>query len=175
MYNILPVYYANMCVFCMQSLLQLISDHEPEYVSLKREGHTLCQGPSNEQGLLPMMSQLKDSSAEFVAKTLDDITKSTSDPEKGESTSPGKPNTRPGQVELEETLSDYDRRLQDLKNKLQLCLDDREKQLSCARDYEGVVKTMMSCLEGGGAQLDGLNVRDPTSDTIQKQQLVCQV
>ena len=171
--------FSIVALFCQfQSLLQSISDHEPDFVSLKRDGHTLCLGPSNEQGLLSDIGQLHDSSAEYVAKKLNEITRETQDSDRGQSSSPGKLTSmqhRPGQVELDSTLSDYDRRLEELKKKLRVCLSEREEQLERAREWEGLMEGMMSWLEGGVAQLDGLRVRDPSCDAIERQQQRCQV
>lgn len=158
----------------MQDLLQSISDHEPDFVSLKRDAKTLCQGPANEQGLLSKELEVRDSSAEFVAKQLDDIAKVQSSQVQG--VSPGQPVLpRPGQGELESTLLDYDRRLEEIKNKLKLYLTERETQLESARECDGLLDGMMSWLDTCEADMDGLRVRDPSCAAIEKQQQTCQV
>ena len=167
-----------MYMFCVQDILQSAADHEPEYVSLKRDANTLCGGPDNEQELLDAHSKLRESSAEYVSKELDVITKAHVANEEVQGSSLGKPNStwpRPGQVELEEMLSDYDRRLEELKNKLQACLSQRESQLEGARECENLLEGMSSWLEGGVAKLDELRLRDPKCAVIETQQQKCQV
>ena len=158
----------------LQDLLQSISDHEPDFVSLKRDAKTLCQGPANEQGLLSKNLEVRDSSAEFVAKQLDDIATVQSSQVQG--VSPGQPVLpRPGQGELENTLLDYDRRLEEIKNKLKLYLTERETQLESARECDGLLDGMMSWLDTCEADMDALRVRDPSCAAIEKQQQTCQV
>ena len=163
-------------LFTFQELLQSISDHEPDYVSLKRNAHTLCEGPSDEPKLLTSMSQVRESSARFVAEKLDTNAKvqlHTSD--KVLSASSGEPSSaaRPGQDEMQSVLSEYDRRLEELKKKLKVCLSERESQLESAREFDGLLSEMMLWM--GGADLEGLRVRDPSSTIIQNQQQKCQV
>lgn len=141
---------------------------------MKRDAKTLCQGPANEQGLLSRNLEVRNSSAEFVAKQLDDIAKFQSSQVQG--VSPGQPVLpRPGQGELESTLLDYDRRLEEIKNKLKLYLTERETQLESARECDGLLDGMMSWLETCEADMDGLRVRDPSCAAIEKQQQTCQV
>ena len=156
--------------------MQSISDHEPDFMSLKREAHTLCQGPSDEHKLLSSHSQLRDSSSPFVAKQLDNI--AVEKPESGQRSSPGKlcwTRSRPGQVELESRLEDYERRLENLKKKLGVCLSERETQLESARECEALLGEMGAWLKGGVAKLDELRVRDPKRSVIEDQQNKCQV
>ena len=145
-------------------------------MSLKRNAHTLCQGPSDEQGLLASTSQVHESSAGFVAERLDTIAEARQqESEKVQSASPGQQSsvTRPGQVEMQLTLSDYDRRLEELKKKLKVFLTERESRLVSARECDGLLGEMMSWV--GGTDLEGLRVRDPSSVAIQNQQQKCQV
>ena len=158
-----------------QDLLQSISDHEPDFTSLKKEAHTLCQGPPNEEKLLTSHSQLRESSATFVSKQLDETATETS---KGQGSSPGKPGwtgPRPGQTELESRLADYERRLEELKEKLSVCQREREGQLEKARECQGLLDDLEAWLKEGVAKLDGLRVRDPSCAVIEEQQGKCQV
>ena len=82
---------------------------------------------------------------------------------------------RPGQVELEATLSDYDHCLEDLKNKLKMCLSESESQLEKAKECENVLEGMRSWLKEGVTQLDDLQVKDPKCAVIETQQQKCQV
>ena len=158
----------------LQELLQSISDHEPDFVSLKRDAKTLCQGSANEQGLLSQKLQVRNSSAEFVAKQLDDMAKVQSS--EVQSASAGElVLPRPGQEELEATLLDYDRRLEEIKNKLKLYLTERETQLESARECNGLLDRIMSWLDTCEADMDGLRMRDPSCAAIEKQQQTCQV
>ena len=162
-----------------QNLLQSVTDHEPEYVHLKRDASTLCEGPHDEQELFDAHSRLCDSSAEYVAKQLDDsVANAQTTDDKDQSSSLGQQKStrpRPGQVELEETLSDYDHRLEDLKNKLKMCLSESESQLEKAKECENVLEGMRLWLKEGVAQLDDLQVKDPKCAVIETQQQKCQV
>ena len=82
---------------------------------------------------------------------------------------------RPGQLELESTLSDYDHRLEELKNKLRGYLTERQAQLESARECDGLLDGVMSWLDVCEADLDGLRVRDPSCAAIENQQQKCQV
>ena len=121
------------------------------------------------------MSQVRESSARFVAEKLDANAKEQLQTDKVQSVSPGQPNSavRPGQAEQQSTLSEYDHRLEELKKKLKVCLSERESQLENARECDGLLSEMMSWL--GGADLEGLRVRDPSSAVIENQQQKCQV
>ena len=161
-------------------MLQSISDHEPDYHSLKRDTHTLCQGPQDEQELIARNSSLRDSSSQFVAEQLADTAKQYAPVAEQQSTSTGQPSSaaavsRPGQAELEQTLSEYDRRLEELKSKLRGSLSEREQQLESAKECEGLLEGVMSWLDVCEADLDGLRVRDPSSAVIEEQQQNCQV
>ena len=145
-------------------------------MSLKRNAHTLCQGPSDEQGLLSSTSQVRKSSAGFVAEKLDAIAEARQrESKKVQSASPGQQSSvlRPGQVKMQSTLSEYDCRLEELKKKLKVFLTERESRLVSARECDGLLGEMMSWV--GGADLEGLRVRDPSSVAIQNQQQKCQV
>ena len=172
--------------------MQSVSDHEPEFTSLKKEAHTLCQGAPSEHQLLTTHSQLRDSSAAFVGKKLDDVAVETPkdidsktthgvamETPKGRGSSPGKPpgwtSPRPGQGELEKKLSEYERRLEELKEKLGRCLGEREKQLGRARECKGLLEGVGLWLKEGVADLKGLKVKDPRCSVIEEQQSRCQV
>ena len=150
--------YVCLLASLLQDLLQSISDHEPEYVSLKKEASALCQGPSNETDLLSKSSQVQDSSAAFVAEQLAQVAMA-----------------RPGQDQLEATLSDYDRRLEELKARLAGSVGELERQLERARECDGVMGGLLSWVEAGEAELDSLRVRDPSSAVIEGQQQKCEV
>ena len=138
-----------------QEILQSISDHEPDYVSLKRNAHTICEGPSDGKGLLANMSQMCESSAGFVAEAQLQML------------------GRPGQAVMQSILSNYDRRLEELKKKLKVCLSERESLLERTRECDSLLSEMMSWMKG--ADLEGLRVRDPSSAVIQNQKHKCQV
>ena len=135
----------------MQSLQQSISDHEPEFTSLRRESQKLCEGPGQEK---PLYQHL----AEFQDKTAS-----------------GQDATRPGQQEQEETLDDYERRLEALKRTFSEFSSVLAGQFGKAREFADGVSALLDWLAGTDAEVEGLKIRDPKSSAIELQLQKCNV
>ena len=134
----------------MQGLQQAITDHEPEFTSLKREAQKLCEGPPNEAEFLARVSQDKEEASGQVA-------------------------ARPGQEQLEGTISDFDDRLEALKKKLRADSDDLNSQLDKARQFQDGLTKLLAWVTEAEGELDHLKISDPQSTAIEKQQQTCQV
>lgn len=136
---------------CFQALQQAISDHEPEFVSLKREAQKLCKGPDAESALFDKVSLERDGSP--VGCTL----------------------PRPGQKEQEETLADYERRLEALRNKLSEKTSDLNSQLEKGKEFESLTSELSSWLDSIEDKLGDFGIKDPKSAAIKSQQGQCKV
>ena len=119
----------------------------------------MCQGPLNESNLLLKISKLVESSAPFVAREQSAIAEQP----------------RPGKDRLKSTLTDFDRRLEDLKSQLNNQLTDRKNRLERAKECVGILEGVTAWLDGCQGNLDDLTLRDPCSDVIASQQMKCQV
>ena len=117
---------------------------------MKREAQTLCEGPPTEAEYLTRASQ-------------------------GKETAPGEAAARPGQDQLEETINDFDKRLEALKKKLKIGLDDLTAQLEKATQFQDILAGLLSWVTEAEGELEGLKITDPQSAAIEKQQQKCQV
>ena len=136
----------------MQALQQALTDHEPEFVSLKREIQTLCNGPDAESAHLDQVAHLCQKGCPV-----------------------GRELPRPGQKEQDETIQDYEQRLDALRRKLAAHSADLQAQLEKGKEFETVTSDLATWLEGLEAGLDDYKIRDPASDVIRSQQEKCQV
>ena len=134
----------------LQDLQQTITDHEPEFVSLKKEAEKLCEGPSNE------------------AKHFEELSKVREHPA-------GQELARPGKDQQQETLADYEARLEALKQKVSERAAALNTQLEKGNKFQSGMADLSSWLSGLEGELDGLKVRDPKSSVIESQQGHCQV
>ena len=117
---------------------------------MKREAQTLCEGPPTE--------------AEYLTRVSE-----------GKETAPGQAAARPGQDQLEETISDFDKRLEALKKKLKIDLDNLTAQLEKATQFQDILAGLLSWVTEAEGELEGLKISDPQSVAIEKQQQKCQV
>ena len=117
---------------------------------MKREAQTLCEGPPTEAEYLTRVSQ-------------------------GKEPAPGQAAARPGQDQLEETISDFDKRLEALKKKLKIDLDNLTAQLEKATQFQDILAGLLSWVTEAEGELESLKISDPQSVAIEKQQQRCQV
>ena len=117
---------------------------------MKREAQTLCEGPPTE--------------AEYLTRVSE-----------GKETASGQAVARPGQDQLEETISDFDKRLEALKKKLKIDLDNLTAQLEKATQFQDVLAGLLSWVTEAEGELKSLKINDPQSVAIEKQQQKCQV
>ena len=117
---------------------------------MKREAQTLCEGPPTE--------------AEYLTRASE-----------GKETAPGQAAARPGQEQLEETINDFDKRLEALKKKLKIDLDNLTAQLEKATQFQDVLAGLLSWVTEAEGELESLKISDPQSVAIEKQQQKCQV
>ena len=136
----------------LQALQQNITDHEPEFVSLKREINKLCDGPNAESAYFDKLSGIC-----------------------MEGCPVGRDLPRPGQAEQDGTIADYDRRLEELKKKLSEQFHALNSQLERGKEFESMTSDLSSWLDELEGGLDNFKVRDPKSDVIKAQQQQCQV
>ena len=93
----------------------------------------------------------------------------------GKVTAPAQAAARPGQEQLEETISDFEKRLEALKKKLKIGLDNFTAQLEKATQFQEILAGPLSWVTEAEGQLESLKIRDPQSAAIEKQQQKCQV
>lgn len=136
----------------MQALQQNVSDHEPEFVFLKREVQTLCNGPDAESAYFDKASQL----CKEGCPTGHDF-------------------PRPGQKEQEDIIEDYEKHLEALKKKLTAQSADLNSQLERGEEFESVTSDLSTWLDELETWLEDFKIRDPKSDVIESQQQKCQV
>lgn len=117
---------------------------------MKRESQTLCEGPPTEAEYLTRVSQ-------------------------GKEPAPAQAAARPGQDQLEETISDFDKRLEALKKKLKIDLDNLTAQLEKATQFQDILAELLSWVTEAEGELESLKISDPQSVAIEKQQQRCQV
>ena len=134
----------------MQGLQQAITDHEPEFTSLKREAQKLREGPPNEAEYLSRVSQDKEVASGQVA-------------------------ARPGQEQLKGTISNFEDRLETLRKKLRADSEDLNSQLDKARQFQDDLTKLLAWVTVAEEELDYLKISDPQSTAIEKQQQTCQV
>ena len=134
----------------MQSLQQAITDHEPEFVSLQRELDTLCHGPSTEPAFFDHLSEKLHSSS-------------------------GREQPRPGQQTQEDTNSDYQRRLDALRRKLDSDCSELGSKLEASSQFRGDVTELSGWAEEMLGHMDELVIRDPKSVTLEEQHSKCKV
>ena len=134
----------------LQDLQQAIADHEPEFVSLKKEALKLCEGPGNEAEYFERLSKVREHPA---GQDLD----------------------RPGKDQQQETLADYESRLEVLKQKVSKKTAALNTQLEKGNKFQSGMADISSWLAGLEGELDGLKVHDPRSSVIESQQGCCQV
>lgn len=133
-----------------QTLQQAISDHEPEFVSLQRELSTLCQGPTTETAFYDHLSQeLQDSS--------------------------GRNEPRPGQQIQEDTLRDYQTRLDALKRKLMSHCDTLSVRLEQCSQLKSDVAELKDWVDDILGHIDELVIGDPKSEALEEQHSKCKV
>ena len=82
---------------------------------------------------------------------------------------------RPGQEQQEETLIDFSDRLEALKRKLTGAYSDLTSQLQKAKELQDVLQGLLAWVTEADKELDGLEVRDPSSAAIDTLQQRCQV
>ena len=133
-----------------QALQQAITDHEPEFVYLKRGAQKLCEGPSEEAEYFQHVSQVQEHPS-------------------------GQDLARPGQEQQQETLVDYEKRLEVLKGRFGEAAIELGAQLEKGNKFESGMAGLTDWLSGLEGEMDGLRVRDPKSSAIEAQQGCCQV
>ena len=127
-----------------------MTDHEPELVSLKKESQKLGEGAPLEPDYYSKLSQVtQEASVSGQA--------------------------RPGQEQQEETLIDFSDRLEALKRKLTGVYSDLISQLQKAKELQDVLQGLLAWVTEVDKELDGLEVRDPSSAAIDTLQQKCQV
>ena len=133
-----------------QALQQAITDHEPEFVSLKRGAQKLCEGPSEEAEYFEHVSQVQEHPS-------------------------GQDLARPGQQQQQETLADYEARLEALKGRFSEAAVELGTQLEKGNKFESGMAGLSDWLSSLEGDMDGLKVHDPKSSAIKAQQGRCQV
>ena len=131
---------------------QDVNDHEPEFVSLKREVVILCDGPSTEP------SYFKQAASLCV-----------------DASPPGRDLDRPGQLEQDHIIVDYENRLKALREKLNNQSAQLGSQLKRGQEFESLTSGLSTWMSDVEKELDGLKIRDPNSDAIRSQLQKCQV
>ena len=82
---------------------------------------------------------------------------------------------RPGQKQQQETLADYESRLEALKQKFSEAAVDLSTQLEKSNKFQSGMTGLSDWLSDLEGKLDGLKVHDPKSSAIEAQQGRCQV
>lgn len=82
---------------------------------------------------------------------------------------------RPGQEQLEETLSDYEARVEALKQKLHSSSSQLSSQLEQAKKLDELLETLLSWVAEAEGQLDSLSVCELSSSVVNTQLQNCQV
>ncbi len=135
-----------------QAFQQNVTDHEPEFVSLKRGINKLCDGPNAESAHFDKLSGIGVEGCP-VGRNL----------------------PRSGQAEQDGIIEDYERRLEALKTKLSTQSQTLHSQLERGKEFETVTSDLSSWLDDLEGGLDDFKIRDPKSDEIKSQQQKCQV
>ena len=135
----------------MQTLQQAITDHEPEFVSLQRELVNISQGPTIEPAFYDRLSK--------------DL----------QSSSSGKDKPRPGQQTQEETLKDYQERLDALKRSLVSTAEGLASKLEQSAQFKGDMAGLLDWMNDVVGRIDELVIRDPKSVPIEEQCSKCKV
>jgi len=141
-----------MCIHVLQDMLQDVSDHEPEFTSLKREVGILCEGPAPEAVYWEKVSPLSAPGCPL-----------------------GSQQARPGQADQNAIIQDYEERLEALKKLMQGRVQELNIQLEKGREFESKTEELSLWLGECAQKLAGLRIRDPKSSTISCQLLDCQV
>ena len=115
-----------------------------------KEAQKLCEGPSTEVEHFSHLAQLKDSP-------------------------PGQDLPRPGKEQQQETLADYETRLEALKQKFSEATAELTTQLEKGKKFESGMADLSKWLSGLESEMDDLKLRDPKSAAIESQQAHCQV
>ncbi len=136
--------------FLVQALQLAISDHEPEFVSLQRELVNISQGPTTEPAFYDRLSKDLQSSS-------------------------GKDEPRPGQQTQEETLKDYQERLDALKRSLVSTGEGLASKLEQSSQFKGDMAGLLDWMDGVVGRMDELVIRDPKSLPIEEQCSKCKV
>ncbi len=131
-------------------MLQDVSDHEPEFTSLKREVVILCDGPPAETVYIDKLPPL--------CKTNSSIS-----------------DLRPGEQEQKAITQDYESRLDGLKEKMGERAELLSQHLGKGKELEDKTNELTSWLSDCALRLADLKVRDPGSSVISCQLLDCQV
>lgn len=129
-----------------------MNDHEPEFVSLKREVQILCDGPSTEAAYFDMV----------IPVCVDGCPV-------------GRDLARPGQMEQNKIIADYERRLEALRKTLDKQSAVLSSQLEKAKEFENLTSELALWLGDMEEGLDEFKIRDPSSDVIRAQLQKCQV
>ena len=82
---------------------------------------------------------------------------------------------RPGQEQQQETLADYEKRLEALKGRFGEAAVELGAQLEKGNEFESGMAGLSDWLSSLEGEMDGLRVRDPKSSAIEAQQGRCQV
>ena len=83
--------------------------------------------------------------------------------------------TRPGQQQQQETLADYEARLEALKGRFSEAAVELGTQLEKGNKFKSGMAGLSDWLSSLEGDMDGLKVRDPKSSAIEAQQGRCQV
>lgn len=140
------------CVLLSQAFQQDITDHEPEFVFLKREINKLCEGPDAESAHFDKLSGIA-----------------------AEGCSVGRSLPRPGQAEQDRIIANYEERLAALRGKMVEHSETLNTQLEKGKEFETVTSDLSAWLDDLEAGLDDFKIRDPNSEVIKAQQQKCQV
>ena len=110
----------------------------------------MCEGPSEEAEYFQHVSQVQEHPS-------------------------GQDLTRPGREQQQETLADYEARLEALKGKFSEAAVELGTQLEKGNKFQSGMAGLSDWLSGLEEELDGLKVHDPKSSVIEAQQGRCQV
>ena len=133
-------------------MLQDVSDHEPEFTSLKREVVLLCAGPAMEPTYSDKVAPLCMAGCPL-----------------------GRELPKPGQEEQNSIIEDYDRRLEALRRKMEDRLGELNKQMKKGQELESKADGLSSWLSDIAQRLADLRIWDPKSSAISSQLQDCQV
>lgn len=132
--------------------MQDVTDHEPEFTSLKREVHILCEGPSTESAYFDKAVPLCVDGCPI-----------------------GHDLARPGQAEQDKIIDNYDRRLESLRKKLDGQLAKLNSQLKKGKEFESLTTGLSSWLGNMDEGINEFKIHDPSSIVIRSQLQKCQV
>ena len=152
MHNCMHMCTCECTMHLLQDMLQDVSDHEPEFTSLKREVGILCKGPAPEAAFWENVTPLRASGCPL-----------------------GSQQPRPGQADQNAIIEDYEKRLEALKKLMQGRVEELTRQLEKGKEFESKTEELSLWLGECAQKLAGLKIRDPKSSTISCQLLDCQV